>query len=251
MKNYTSILSHFCFIGALLVSLPMNADVLDDAFDWKRLQGSKLGYYIGSFDPIHLGHQNVIEQALESKAVDFVLIYPAPGGDQYKNRTDLALRQKMIASVYNDHPKVLITYWTPKELQNKFALFAEGIEIIGVIGSDVVTEVLLGPDKLLSEKYHTVFMRGIPIQDKHSQTTVGALMALKANSFIVALRGDVDLSNLKAINDRPICAFIQSQDHSSTKVRNAVQNKQPFEEYLSSSVVKIIKQEGLYGLSSD
>jgi len=86
-------------------------------FDWKGLQGSTLGYYTGLFDPIHLGHQNVTGQALQSGYVDYVLIYPVPGGDQFKNRSDLAVRQKLIASAYQDHPKVLITYWTPKELQ--------------------------------------------------------------------------------------------------------------------------------------
>lgn len=251
MGNYISKILFIIFVAILFFPFNMRAEILDDTFDWERLQGSKLGYYIGSFDPIHLGHQNVIDQALESEQVDYILIYPAPGGDQFKNRSDLATRQKLIASLYQDHPKVLMTYWTPKELQTKCALCSVDLDIIGIIGSDVVTENLMGPDKELSEKYRSVFMRGIPLKEKHYQDTVGALMALKADSFLVALRGNVDLSHLEdRIYDRPIRAFIQSKNNSSTEVRNAIRNKQPFEQFLSFSVQAIVKQEGLYGFSS-
>lgn len=237
-------------LGMLIFPIFIKAEILNDDFDLNRLKGKKLGYYIGSFDPIHLGHQHVIEQALKSGHVDYILIYPAPGGDQFKNRTDLDLRQKMIASVYQEHSKVLMTYWTPKELQDKFATFTKDVDIIGVIGSDVVTETLMGPDKELSEKCRSVFMRGLPLKEKHYKDTVGALMALKANSFLVALRGNVDLSHLEGkIYDRSIQAFIQSQGHSSTEVRNAIQNQKPFEQLLSFPVQAIIKQEGLYGFS--
>jgi hypothetical protein len=109
----------------------------------------------------------------------------------------------------------------------------------------------MGPDKEISEKYRSVFMRGIPLKEKHFQDTVGALMALKADSFLVALRGDIDLSHLEDyIYDRPIRGFIQSSNISSTLIRTAIQNKQPFEQYLSPSVYAIIEEEGLYGLSS-
>lgn len=251
MSNYVSKILFSFFVAFLFFPFNTRAEILDDSFDWERLQGSKLGYYIGSFDPIHLGHQNVIDQALESEHVDYILIYPAPGGDQFKNRSDLATRQKLISSLYQNHPKVLMTYWTPKELQSKFASCSVYLDIIGIIGSDVVTETLMGTDKELSEKCRSVFMRGIPIKEKHYQDTVGALMALKADSFLVALRGNVDLSHLEGhIYDRPIIDFIQSKNNSSTEVRNAILSKQPFEQFLSFSVQAIIKEEGLYGFSS-
>lgn len=253
MKNWFSKLLLMSLSLCIFVfPFSIKAEVLNDDFDLSRLKGLKLGYYIGSFDPIHLGHQHVIEEALKFGYVDYVLIYPAPGGDQFKNRTDLALRQKMIASVYQEHPKVLLTYWTPKELQDKFNPFANDIDVVGIIGSDVVTETLMGPDKEPSEKYRSVFMRGIPLKDKHYEDTVGALMALKANSFLVALRGEIDLSYVDGrIYDRSILAFIPSKDLSSTEVRNAIKNEEPFEQFLSFPVQTIIKQEGLYGFSTN
>jgi len=77
-------------------------------------------------------------------------------------------------------------------------------------------------------------------------------MALKANSFLVALRGEIDLSHVDGkIYDRSIRAFIPSKDSSSTEVRNAIKNQKPFEQFLSFPVQTIIKQEGLYGFSTN
>lgn len=252
MKGYLSkCLFIFLCMQAVFSTSILKAEVLDHTFDWKKLEGARLGYYIGSFDPIHVGHEHVISEALAQGHVDYVLIYPAPGGDQFKNRSSLASRQKLIASIYQEHPKVLMSYWTPKELQDTFAARAVNVEVIGIIGSDVVTETFMGPDKERSDKYYRVFMRGLPLSEKHYTDTVGALMALKADSFIVALRADADLSYLnKRIYDRSICAFIQSTGHSSTAVRKAIQNKQSFEHLLSFSVQALIKQEGLYGFAS-
>lgn len=237
--------------GMLLAPLELRGKELDDQFDLTALKGHRLGYYIGSFDPIHRGHEGVIQEALDSGEVDYVLIYPVPGGDQFKNRTDWAIRRKMVASVYRENPKVFVTAWSPKKLLEKFAPIADQITVIGIIGSDVVTENLLGPDEQLSEKYRSVFMRGLPLKEKHYADTIGALMALKAEAFLVALRGGVDLSYLnRKIADRPIHKLIQSRECSSTQVRRAIQNGEPFESLVSFSVQAIIKQEGLYGYPS-
>jgi cytidyltransferase-like protein len=242
-----------CFLlglGAFIVPSHLSASILDENFDLEQFKGKKIGYYIGSFDPIHIGHQHVIDTALKEGHVDFILIYPAPGGDVFKNRSELFPRQRMIASVYQDNSKVILTYWTPKKLQEKFMQLEDEVEIVGIIGSDVITEKFFGPDKVLSEKYLKVFMRGIPLAEKHYEDTVGALMALKANSFLVALRGNIDLSYLNGyVHDRPIRAMIQSRDYSSTEVRNAIKEKRAFEKLLAFPVQAVIKEEGLYGYS--
>lgn len=238
-------------LGICLSPSSLTACVLDENFNMESLKGKRVGYYIGSFDPIHLGHQRVINSALQDGHVDYVLIYPAPGGDSFKNRNELPIRQKMIASVYQENPRVLLTHWTPKALQDNFSKISEDLEIISIIGSDVITEKLMGPDRTLSDKYQKVFMRGISLDEKHYEDTVGALMALKADSFLVALRGDLNLSHLNGkVHDRPIRAFIQSVETSSTEVRKAISAKQPFEHLLAFSVQALAKQEGLYGFSS-
>ena len=247
-----SIFSFFVvLIGVTFSFSTLTAVILDDTFEMKHLNGKKVGYYPGSFDPIHLGHQHVIATALQSQYVDYVLVYPAPGGDRFKNRSALAFRQKMIASIYQDHPKVLLSYESPKELQDRFSEIADDVEVIGIMGSDVVTEKLMGPDACLSAKYHKVFMRGLPLKEKHFYDSVGAITALKASAFVVALRDGIDLSHLNGkIYDRPILGLIVSTKHSSTQVRKAIGDSTRFEHLLSFPIQALIKQEGMYGFAS-
>ena len=227
---------------------PLEAVILDDSFEINSLRGKKIGYYTGSFDPLHIGHQKVIDTALQKGFVDYVLVYPVPGGDSFKNRTHYSLRQEMIARVYQNTPKVLFTYWSPKKLQDRFSKIEDDVEVVGIIGSDVVTERLMGSNTEVSAKYYKFFMRGSPLEEKHFYDTSGALIALKANSFLVALRGNLDLSYLNnKIYDRPISGYILSTEHSSTEVRNAISKGEHFEHYISSPVQSLIKEKELYG----
>lgn len=236
-----------CFLLFIVccISQRIESLVLDDC-NIKLLVGKKLGYFVGSFDPLHLGHAHVVETSLKEHYVDYVLIYPVYGRDNFKTREDLKWRQQMLTSVYGDHPQVFVTNRTPLDLQNMFANYNERIEIIGIIGSDVVTDKLLSSDRQLRERIQKGFMRGTPIPKEYMYHTIGSLMALKAGSFIVALRGDVDLSALKSVGDRPIEGFIQSFDLSSTDVREMIQSNGSIKEKIFDSVLKIIEKENLY-----
>jgi len=44
---------------------------------FRLLSGKTVGFYIGSFDPLHKGHEQIVSNALTQKLVDYVLIYPA------------------------------------------------------------------------------------------------------------------------------------------------------------------------------
>jgi len=105
----------------------------------------------------------------------------------------------------------------------------------------------MGPDKEFAEKYQKILMRGIPLSEKHYEDTVGALMALKASSFLVTLRGNIDLSFLNGhIYDRTIRAFIESEKQSSTRVRKAIAEGQPIDTLVAPTVQALIQKEKLY-----
>jgi cytidyltransferase-like protein len=127
-------------------------DLVKDGKLESTLSQQKIGYYIGSFDPLHLGHESVVNQILEQNLCDYVLIYPAWGGDEYKNRTDVQIRLEMLFAAFANHPKVIVTKLAPGALQNTLMERAEdliagkpsvktklfGTEYIGIIGSDTV-----------------------------------------------------------------------------------------------------------------
>ncbi len=223
----------------------LTAAILDDAFDFDSLHGKKVGYYAGSFDPFHLGHQHVIDRVLEEGFVDYVLVYPVPGSDCFKHRSDVVLRQKMIAGIYRDHPKVLLTDWFPKLLQERF--LTAPIEKIGIIGSDIITDKLLSKDRNFAHKYDQMFMRGIPLKEGHYRSSIGAIIALKIDAFIVSLRDGCDLTHLDGrVVDREIVGSIQASGCSSTQVRNLIGMRCEFEHLVSPSVAALIKGEGMY-----
>lgn len=224
----------------------------------ETLKNKRIGYYVGSFDPLHKGHEAVAQMPMQKGLCDLVIIYPAWGGDSYKNRIDVSLRHDMVFSIFQDHPTVIVTRLTPKDLQEALTIpdlskvkdkpvvkpAFEGMEFIGVIGSD--TALWLEPN----EKAFSAFMTGIQIPKKYQTHTLGGLMALPAESFIVALREGDDLGPLKGkIRDREILAVIESEHErtlSSTAVKKALKKGEPITSMVNAPVLEIIERHGLY-----
>jgi len=232
------------------------------------LQGKNIGYYIGSFDPLHLGHQEVAREALKSGFCDYVLIVPAWGGDSYKKRVDVSYRLKMIAAAFKNHPRILTTALSPQDSQKILTCDSETLvmgkpavrpslaqtKFIGIIGSDVALE--MGLSRKESDQEHErqkkakAFMRGIKIPKTHSKDTIGGIIALPVESFLVALRKGDDLTPLKgAIGERPILAILYNSLYpglSSTKVKEYLHEGRNIQAMVSGEVLKIIKEGNLY-----
>lgn len=198
----------------------------------------RIGYFLGSFDPVHKGHQFVVETVLKRNLVDKVLMYPAPGDDRFKERTPWHLRQEMLESLYRENPRVILSRLYPNELHKQYSHDA----MIGIIGSDLVLDRLLSQDANLQEEYHTQFMRGLPLTSDEALGTMGAIKAFHVDAFIVALRNDRDdLTRLHGyIRDRKILATIKSIPVSSSEVR-----KGRFDQ-VDPRVLEVILREHLY-----
>jgi len=222
-----------------------------EEMDLFSLSGKCIGYYTGSFDPFHEGHKKLIGQILQEKLVDYVIVYPVPGGDQYKNRSDWALRRKMVQLSCKTHPQVICTHLMPKKVQEFLRPCFGKSDFVGIIGSDVVIDQLSDPDEAHRQKVSKVFLRGLTIPEKHAETTIGAIMAIPCKSVIVSLREGADLSHLNGLfEDRPIRAFIRLDppySHlSSTKVRESIRFKLPISEGVDPIVKGIIIENQLY-----
>jgi nicotinic acid mononucleotide adenylyltransferase len=243
--------------------------VLEDLIAQGKLAATfsskKIGFYVGSFDPIHLGHEKLATTPIQQNLCDYVLVYPAWGGDSYKNRADTRYRHDMVFSVFKDHPTVIVTRLPPQEMQRQLTkpsmikspdgkplvepAFPE-MKFIGIVGSDVAI-LMAKPD---SAKALSAFMTGIEIPEKYHNHTLGGLMALPADSFIVSMRKGDDLSTLdNSIKDRPIIAVITSEAEiaiSSTAVKNTLKQAQSIDSMVSAHVAKIIQDNELYKQTS-
>lgn len=242
---------------------PVNALVLEDLLSKGALEttlsNKKVGYYVGSFDPLHLGHEDVANLPIQMEVCDYVLIYPAWGGDNYKKRVDIKLRHEMVFSAFANHPQVIVTKLSPQDMQRQFTTISSrtspegkalvdvsipGLEFIGIIGSDTALAYHEKPETVRA------LMTGLQITDKHYNHTVGGLMALPAKSFIVAMRTSDDITPLdNRIIDRPIIAVITSEKEqglSSTGIKKALKAGEFIDTMVSPGVAKIIRKNALY-----
>jgi hypothetical protein len=71
--------------------------------------GLKIGFYQGSFDPIHIGHDETMRKAIAAAALDHVLIMPGADVSLKKpNRTSQASRLEHLGELYADDPHILV-----------------------------------------------------------------------------------------------------------------------------------------------
>lgn len=237
--------------------------VLENLAETNKLQDTfahkKVGFYVGSFDPLHKGHQATAKLAIQQGLCDYVLIYPAWGGDSYKKRVDVKHRLKMIFSAFENDPQIIVTKLPPAELQKLLTLpddkrrindkptvkpAFEGEEFIGIIGSDVALEMSHNAEALAP------FMQGVQIPDKYKEHTIGGIISLPVKKFIVTKRAGDDLTPLNSkVGDRPIMATLQSdetQGHSSTAVKKALKEEKSIDTMVDEHVKKIIDENQLY-----
>lgn len=71
----------------------------------------RIGLYGGTFDPIHLGHLIVIENAINQMNLDRVIILPSsnPPHKKHKNKTRADIRVEMVAEAIKDNPKIILS----------------------------------------------------------------------------------------------------------------------------------------------
>lgn len=232
-------------------------ELIQDKKLTETLSNKKIGYYIGSFDPIHLGHEALAREIINQNLCDYVLIYPAWGGDDYKNRTPIQIRLEMLFALFANDPHIIVTKLNTEELQQALTeesnLFIadkpavkskfSGTEYLGIIGSDCALDTS-------DAKKLSVFMRGIKIPEKYKAHTIGAVIALPANGFVVGLRNEDSLDKLNGtFSERPIIATVVSEDFnniSSTKVRKAIKEGTSVNDLINPAVQEIISKHRLY-----
>ena len=104
----------------------------------------KIGVYIGSFNPPHLGHKKIVDYLLEKKFVDKVLIVPTKNYWDKKNLIDIKDRINMLKYYENDkvevdtvHNSFSYTY----ELLNELSKMYQDDELYLIIGADNLEEL--------------------------------------------------------------------------------------------------------------
>ncbi len=229
-----TILIFFLFFPFLLHSLVL------ETIEQETLRDKRIGYFVGSFDPLHKAHECVATKSLE--LCDYVLVYPVWGGDQYKVRSPIEARLDMLYRTFADHPSIIVTRLTPKALQER--LLASGASFVGIIGSDTALYLDSNPETSI------YYMTGLEIEPKYATHTWGSCMALPADSFIVFLRNNDTCSELNGfIRERPICALLRLEEGrylSSSMIKDSLKKGEKINELVPEPIFEWIQTHSMY-----
>ena len=99
----------------------------------------RIGVYVGSFNPPHLGHQHVVDYLLEKDLVDLVLLLPTPNYWDKNNLVSIQDRVEMLkyyedekVKVDQEHNAYPFTYQVLDSLEKDYP----NDELYLIIGSD-------------------------------------------------------------------------------------------------------------------
>ena len=178
----------------------------------------RLGVYMGSFDPVHKGHINIVNYLLDNKYVDKVLIIPTVSYWNKNIKTSLIDRINMLRFYQNDkiiidskHNNYIYTIELLKELEKEY-----NDKLYLIIGADNLKDF----DKW--KNYKELLRYPIIVMGRNNINCYYYINKYKNNNFIV-----VD--------------NFSNYDISSTMIRDNYKY-----EYLDKEVYDYIKNNNLY-----
>ena len=195
----------------------------------------RLGIMGGTFDPIHLAHIYIAEEAKKQLNLDKVLFMPAGNQPLKVNKkvTDASIRLKMVKEAI------------------------KGIDYFEVSDYEI-------KKKGMSYTYLTVEKFKAPNRKLFFITGADCLMSLEmwnevkrifdACEFVVFTRPGYDEEKLEAqkekieekYNKKIILIHVNSQNISSTMIREKIRDGKKVDNLLSKGVLNVIEKEGLY-----
>ncbi|QQK07161.1 nicotinate-nucleotide adenylyltransferase [Miniphocaeibacter halophilus] len=198
-------------------------------------QNKKIGIMGGTFDPIHIGHLVMAQEALEFKNLDRIIFIPA-GFPPHKNKeiTSGQKRLEMVNLAIKGNEKFIVLDYEVKKETKSYSM--ETIEYIKEIYEDFGIYFIMGEDSFMNiEKWYKY-------EEFLSEVTV--LVARRSFDKLTALREKIKKINLHGyfVEEIPT-AFL---DISSTNIRRKFNLKKNPRYYLPEKVYDYILKEGLY-----
>ena len=191
-----------------------------------------IGVYLGSFNPIHMGHISVVERTLAEGFVDEVWVMVSPENPLKERETlaPFADRVEMAELVFQDNPRITVSVFEsalPKPsytIDTMRALHKEytDTQFCLIVGSDIIHE-------LPKWKEYKALLEDVP--------------------FILFERGGVPLSIPTDLPIRVVTSVHQGITLSSTHIRECLDSGVSLEGLVPDTVVDYIKKHQLYGVS--
>lgn len=178
----------------------------------------KLGVYVGSFNPVHMGHMELVNGLIDMKIVDKIIIVPSKNYWTKTNLIDIDDRINMLKFFENEN---IIIDTKRNELDYTY-------EVLDSIKDEYNDELFLiiGSDNL--ERFHL-------------WKNVNKILE---NKVIVVNRGNLKTDKLD--EHFIVVSEINPLNTSSTEIRRRLENDESIEELVDNRVIYYIKRKKLY-----
>jgi len=189
-----------------------------------------IGFYGGSFDPIHNGHLELAKDLLEQANLDCILFSPAHQAPlrEHSYVCSPSVRFAMVSAAVADTPGLEATDLEIQAGGTNFTL--NTLRTLKSKMPDANFSVIIGADQLAK----------LPRWQRIEEL-------VKETEFIVLARPGHQLSPPPELTDLRMRSFDTREfEVSSSEIRNRIRDHLPFQELVSPPVASIINQRKLY-----
>lgn len=105
--------------------------------------GVSIGLLPGTYDPPHLGHVVLAEEARKAAGLDYVVMIANDFNIHKPNATSAVIREKMLEALLLDHPHIIVVrpgqFRFPRlvSVTRQLKVLQPSTRLVGIIGSDV------------------------------------------------------------------------------------------------------------------
>lgn len=184
----------------------------------------KIGVYVGSFNPVHLGHKRVVDYLIDNEYVDKIIVVPT---GNYWNKIDLiSINHRINMLKYYENDRILIN-----DYLNDKKYSYEILDIIKKENREDDIYLIIGADNM--PKFY--MWKNV--------------YSILKNNVIVLNRNDIDIRKYIAKVDQESFLVINNFDYldiSSSEIRK---NVKEYKNYLDENVYNYIIDNNLYSFN--
>lgn len=191
----------------------------------------RIAIYGGSFNPIHIGHEKIVDYVLNNLNMDKIIIIPVGIPSHRENNLEQSdTRLKICKEIFKGNKKIEVSDIEIKS-EGKSYTYDTLLKLMDLYGENNEFFEIIGEDSLKSLK-----------------TWKNYEELLKICKFIVFRRKDdknIQIDEEFLNNKNIIILENEYYDISSTEIRNMVKNNEDISAFVNKKVKKLIEKEYL------
>ena len=191
----------------------------------------RIAIYGGSFNPMHIGHEKIVDYVLNNLNMDKIIIIPVGIPSHRENNLEQSdTRLKICKEIFKGNKKIEVSDIEIKS-EGKSYTYDTLLKLMNLYGENNEFFEIIGEDSLKSLK-----------------TWKNYEELLKICKFIVFRRKDdknIQIDEEFLNNKNIIILENEYYDISSTEIRNMVKNNEDISAFVNKKVKKIIEKEYL------